>query len=71
MSQRTSLFVGLIMTILGTAVLGADRFVASADYGTGFGNSTTTYTYVGLGILVLAAIWFFASNRKPKSIGKN
>lgn len=63
MSQRTSLFVGLIMTILGTAVLGADRFVASADFSTGFGSSMTIYTYIGLGILVIAIAWFFLSGK--------
>jgi len=70
MSQRTHLLVGLLIAIGGTAVLGADRLFASADVSTGYGNSMTIYTYVGLGILIIAATWFFLSGRaKPKKEG--
>lgn len=69
MSQRNSLLVGIIMAICGTVVLGADRMIASADASSGYGISMTTFTYVGLGILAVAAIWLFFV--KPKKTPTN
>jgi len=64
MSQRSSLLVGIIIAICGTVVLGADRMLASADAGSNYGMSMTNFTYVGLGLLAVAAIWLFLV--KPK-----
>ena len=64
MSQKTSLLTGLIIAICGTVVLGADRFTASADSNSFLGQSVTTYTYIGLGLLAIAAIWVWLI--KPK-----
>jgi len=64
MSQRNNLLVGIIVAICGTVVLGADRMIASADANSNYGLSMTTFTYVGLGLLVVAAIWLFLV--KPK-----
>lgn len=65
MSQRNGFLVGLIIALFGTAVLGTDRLTASADVTSFFGQTTTPYTFIGLGLLVFAAGWFFLF--KPKS----
>lgn len=59
MSQRTNLFVGLVIAMGGIIVLGADRITASADSSTYFGQQMTIFTIIGLVFLVLAAIWLF------------
>ncbi len=64
MNQRTSLTVGLVMAILGTAVLGIDRSTASADTTSFLGQTTSMYTWIGVGLLAIAAIWIFLV--KPK-----
>jgi len=64
MSQRTNLLVGLIIAICGVVVLGADRVTASADSSTYFGQTMTVFTIIGLGFLLVAALWLFLF--KPK-----
>jgi len=64
MSQRTNLMVGLIITACGIIVLGADRITASADSSSYFGQEMTLFTIIGLGFLLVAALWLFLF--KPK-----
>lgn len=64
MSQRNGLLTGLIIAICGTVVLGADRMTASADANSFFGQEMTTYTIVGVSLLVIAALWLFLFKAK-------
>lgn len=59
MSQRNGMLAGLIVAICGTIVLGTDRFTASADANSFFGQEMTTYTIIGVSLLVIAALWLF------------
>ena len=67
MTQRTNLLTSLIIAICGTVVLGADRLTAKAD-SSFLGQAVTHYTFIGIGLLALAALWFFIFNRTNKKI---
>ena len=67
MSQRAGLLMGLIIAICGTVVLGADRMTASADSNSLLGQAVTTYTLIGVALLVVAALWIFFFKPKTKN----
>lgn len=67
MSQRSSLLVAIVIAICGTVVLGTDRMIASADANANYGLSMTVFTYIGLALLLIAAIWLFLVKPKQKS----
>jgi hypothetical protein len=66
MNQRTHFTIGIFLAIVGVAVLGADRMIASADSSTGYGQSITLYTITAIGILIVAALWLFISSAREK-----
>ena len=62
MSQRTHIVTGLIIAICGTVVLGVDRLTARADSSI-MGQEVTSYTWIGVVLLAIAAIWFYLASR--------